>query len=179
MRETAILFDRRWAMPNSSTFFIKPISDVIKQHVSGHWIDPFCGINSPASCTNDLNPNIPATSHSDALVFLKNLSSDVADGGFYDPPYSMRQATECYKSYGKDKLKISVTSMLYWSSCKDELSRIIKPGGKAICCGWNSMGLGRKRGFEMIEILLVPHGGSRNDTIVTVEKKSCETSELL
>lgn len=27
------------------------------------------------------------------------------------------------------------------------------------------------RGFEMIEILLVPHGGSKNDTICTVEKK--------
>lgn len=33
-------------------------------------------------------------------------------------------------------------------------------------------GIGLKRGFEMIEILLVPHGGSKNDTIVTVERKS-------
>ena len=34
------------------------------------------------------------------------------------------------------------------------------------------MGIGKNRGFEMIEILLVPHGGSKNDTIVTVEQKS-------
>ena len=33
------------------------------------------------------------------------------------------------------------------------------------------MGLGKNRGFEMLEILLVPHGGSKNDTIVTVERK--------
>ncbi len=44
-------------------------------------------------------------------------------------------------------------------------------GGKAICFGWSSMGLGKNRGFEMKRILLVPHGGSKNDTIVTVETK--------
>jgi len=33
------------------------------------------------------------------------------------------------------------------------------------------MGIGKNRGFEMVEILLVPHGGSKNDTIVTVERK--------
>ena len=54
---------------------------------------------------------------------------------------------------------------------QDEIARIIKPKGIAICFGWNSMGLGKNRGFKMIEILLVPHGGSKNDTIVTVELK--------
>ena len=33
------------------------------------------------------------------------------------------------------------------------------------------MGLGENRGFTMMRILLVPHGGSKNDTIVTVEQK--------
>lgn len=36
---------------------------------------------------------------------------------------------------------------------------------------WNSGGFGKNLGFEMIEILLVPHGGHHNDTIVTVERK--------
>lgn len=54
---------------------------------------------------------------------------------------------------------------------KDELDRILKPGGIAICCGWNSLGFGLKRKYEMLEILLVPHGGAHNDTIVTVERK--------
>ncbi len=35
----------------------------------------------------------------------------------------------------------------------------------------NSMGMGKNRGFEIQRILLVPHGGNHNDTIVTVEKK--------
>ena len=36
------------------------------------------------------------------------------------------------------------------------------------------MGIGKTLGFDMLEILLVPHGGVRNDTIVTVEKKRTE-----
>lgn len=64
--------------------------------------------------------------------------------------------------------------MTFWSESKNEVARILKPGGKAICFGWNSMGLGAKRGFAMRHILLVPHGGSRNDTICTVEVKEAE-----
>ena len=45
-----------------------------------------------------------------------------------------------------------------------------------MCFGWNSNGVGKVRGFEIIEILLIAHGGSHNDTIVTVERKF--TNEL-
>ena len=69
--------------------------------------------------------------------------------------------------YGKKEF----SSMKYWADIKNEIARILKPGGKAICFGWSSMGLGKNRGFEMDRILLVPHGGSKNDTIVTVETK--------
>ena len=54
---------------------------------------------------------------------------------------------------------------------KDILSRKVRLDGKAICFGWNSMGFGIQRGFKMERILLVPHGGPHNDTIVTVERK--------
>ena len=70
------------------------------------------------------------------------------------------------------------TRMDFWSKCKDEIARITKPGGKVICFGWNSMGLGKNRGFEMTNILLVPHGASKNDTITTVEIKIAPEKEL-
>jgi hypothetical protein len=76
-----------------------------------------------------------------------------------------------YKNYGKDKLEVHVSNMGYWGSCKNEVARTLKVDGICIICGWSSNGIGLKRGFKMIEILLVPHGGSKNDTIVTVEKK--------
>jgi hypothetical protein len=48
---------------------------------------------------------------------------------------------------------------------------VTKIGGYVITCGWNSGGIGKTNGFEIIEILLVAHGGWYNDTIVTVERK--------
>lgn len=64
------------------------------------------------------------------------------------------------------------TQASYWSKQKNEIARIIKPNGLCISCGWNSNGIGKTRGFEIIEILLVAHGGNHNDTIITVERKT-------
>ena len=55
---------------------------------------------------------------------------------------------------------------------KKQISRIVKYNGVVITCGWNSGGIGKKYGFEIEEILLVPHGGWHNDTIVVVERKT-------
>jgi len=94
---------------------------------------------------------------------MGRLKNNSMDGIIYDPPYSITQA----RQYGKKEY----ASMKYWAECKNEMARIIRPGGKAICFGWNSMGLGKNRGFVIRRILLVPHGGSKNDTIITVELK--------
>jgi hypothetical protein len=145
---------------------------LLKEEMNGdNWADPFAGNFSPANIKNDINPESNAEQHIDALEFLKRLNDSVYDGVLFDPPYSITQATQCYKSFGKEKLKINVANMAYWKECKNQIARIIKPKGKVICFGWNSMGLGKNRGFEMQRILLVPHGGSKNDTIITVEIK--------
>lgn len=151
-------------MPNKWTFTIRPIKDLLAEEVtSGIWVDPFAGEDSPAEVTNDIDPTMPTEYHLDALSFLRCLGSSKYEGVLYDPPYSITQA----RQYGKK----SFASMKYWSECKNEIARVVKPGGKVICFGWSSMGLGKSRGFEMKRVLLVPHGGSKNDTIVTVEVK--------
>lgn len=159
-------------MPNKETFSISPIKELLNQEIIGLVVDPFSRNNSFAQITNDIDPNTLAKFHKDALEFLKGLDSEYADTILFDPPYSITQAQQCYNSHGKEKLKISVSNMKYWSSIKNEMARILKPKGKAICFGWSSMGLGIKRGFTMTRILLVPHGGTRNDTLCTVEIKN-------
>jgi len=165
--------ERIWAMPNKNTFTILPIKLLLEEECFGHILDPFCGKFSIAHFKNDLNPEVEADSHVDALCFLKGIASNSFDCLLFDPPYSIRQAKEIYDSFGADKLEVTPNSMEYWSKCKNEVARIIKIGGKAICFGWSSMGIGLNRGFEMTRILLVPHGGSRNDTICTVEIRKC------
>jgi hypothetical protein len=66
---------------------------------------------------------------------------------------------------------IKNTAKINWKLCKDNIARILKPHGRVICCGWNTNGLGKNRGFEMTAILDVVHGGSKNDTLVTLEYK--------
>lgn len=163
---------RVWAMPNSRTFSIPPIGAIIKKYTSDKSlvIDPFSNNNRLATITNDIDPECDADFHMDAIDFLKSFGESSVDAVLYDPPYSPRQVAECYKSLGKT-VNMQTTQASYWSNQKKEIARIVKPGGIVITCGWNSGGIGMKYGFEIQEILLVPHGGWHNDTIVTVERK--------
>ena len=158
-------------MPSKNTFDIKPIKELIHRYlVDGVVIDPFANKNKIATITNDLDTQYDTDYHLDALDFLKLFDSNSVNMVLYDPPYSPRQVSECYKKLGKT-VNMQTTQASYWSNQKKEVSRIVKEGGIAITCGWNSGGIGKKYGFEIVEVLLIPHGGWHNDTIVTVERK--------
>jgi hypothetical protein len=167
-----IEFSRIWEMPNSNTFDIKCIKKLIDKYcrVGCVSIDPFANTSKIANITNDLNPNYITDYHLDAVDFLKLFADNSVDFCFYDPPYSLRQVSECYKSVGRE-VTMQTTQSSWRTKHINEISRIIKPEGIAMCFGWNSSGIGKTRGFELIEILLVAHGGSHNDTICTVERK--------
>lgn len=171
MRGYGMRIERIWAMPNHSTFKIKPIAELLHEEViEGLWIDPFCGDCSPAQIKNDLNPNITADFHVDAIEFLKGFDSESVNGVLYDPPYSVRQVAECYKMVGIPVTQ-ETTRANFYTRIKNEIARVTKHGGKVISFGWNTNGVGKTLGFEMVRILLIPHGGIHNDTICVVEIK--------
>ena len=164
---------KAWAMPNGDTFKIKPIKEFIETHIFQNAIivEPFAGNSIYGNVTNDINPDKPSIYHMDALEFLNMLPENSADFVLYDPPYSLHQAVEIYNSFGAELFDSHVGNMQYWSRCKDRIAKIVKPNGKCLCFGWNTNGIGSKRCFEMNEILIVSHGGSRNDTLCTLETK--------
>ena len=164
--------DRVWAMPNKNTFEIKPIKELLHEEVGdGLWIDPFANRNRFATVTNDLNPEFDTDYHMDALDFLKMFDDHSVDGILYDPPFSPRQVSECYEDFGYT-VTWDTTKASFWGNQKKEIQRILKKGGKVISFGWNSGGIGKTKGFEILRILMVPHGGWHNDTICTVEIKT-------
>ena len=165
-----MIINRQWAMPNSNTFSIKPVYELIMKYKQGFTIDPFANSNNIAACTNDLDMQYRTDFHLDATDFLKLFNNNSVDTVLYDPPYSPRQVSECYKRLGQT-VNMKTTQASYWSNQKAEIARIVKPNGVVITCAWNSGGIGKKYGFEIQEILLVSHGGWHNDTIVTVERK--------
>jgi len=170
--------NRKWAMPSKNTFTIKPIKELIHKTIQDYSstnnnpiiIDPFANNNTIATVTNDLDPQYNTNYHMDALDFLKLFEENSVDIVLYDPPYSPRQVSESYKKLNHS-VNMTTTQASYWTKQKKEIARITKQGGVAICCGWNSGGIGKTNNFEMQEILLVPHGAQHNDTIITVETK--------
>ncbi len=167
-----MIINRVWAMPNKWTFQIKPIAELLARYVDDGkgWIDPFAGMYSPAEFTNDLNPEAKAKYHLDALDFLKQLKGEYK-GVLFDPPYSPRQVKESYNSVGRHMEQNDALLGYKRGQYKSLISPLILPNGVAISCGWNTVGMGKRLGFKITEILLVCHGSDHNDTIVTVERK--------
>ncbi len=171
--------ERAWAMPNSNTFSVKPIGDFVRRYVSTSEmsIDPFARDGEFATITNDLNPNTNAEYHLDALDFLFQCRGFSGfDLGIFDPPYSPRQLSECYQQVGR-KATMADTQSKSWSDWKNALAPLIIVGGYVLSFGWNSVGMGKSRGFEIEEILMVCHGGMHNDTICLAERKIYEASQ--
>lgn len=163
----SIIMNREWAMPSIWTFKMKPVASIFEKYKVGKgWADPFAGENSPAEFTNDIEGR-GARSQMDGLEFLKGLPSETCDGCLFDPPYSVEQ---CLRRY-TPKHNGTAGRAEYWSACKDEVARILKKDSFAICFGWDSNGIGKNRGFDIVEILLLCHGACHNDTIITIDSK--------
>lgn len=169
--ELDIKFSRVWAMPSAWTFTIHPIKVLLDRYVGDGigWVDPFAGDNSPAEITNDHNPERKAKYHLEAIEFCKQLNGRY-NGVLFDPPYSFTQVKEHYQLLGQKVTKEN-TSMKFYEGVKSEMCEKIKKGGYAISFGWNTNGFGKARGFKIIEIMAIAHGGSKNDTFVTIETK--------
>lgn len=172
MSSESIQIDREWAMPNSWTFEIGPIRELVEREVAdsdGLWIDPFAGKSDYADVTNDLHPDRDTDYTMKASEFLGQFDDGEVDGGvLFDPPYSPRQIKEVYDAVGIETTQ-ETTQSTFWSDCKDEISRVCRRGTTVLTFGWNSGGVGKTYDFEKRRILLVAHGGWHNDTICTVE----------
>ena len=169
-----MIFSRAWAMPNKDTFSVAPIGAFVKKYLaqSRVSVDPFARNKAWATYTNDLNPSTSAQRHLDAEVFLHQLDAEGvrADLIILDPPYSPRQISECYTEVGMKVTMKDTQSAVLYQRVRDAASRVIAEGGVVLSFGWNTVGMGKNRGFEIVEILLCCHGGAHNDTICMAEK---------
>lgn len=168
-----IKFSRTWAMPDADTFSIAPIGDFVRRYLAKARVsvDPFARNREWFTHTNDLNPETKAKSHMDAEEFCKSLAGVECDLGIFDPPYSPRQISEVYKSIGLTVGMKETQSAVLYKRVRSAMDPLIPFGGTVLSFGWSSVGMGIKRGYEIIEIMLVAHGGAHNDTICMAERK--------
>jgi hypothetical protein len=168
------MFERIWSMPNSDTFTVPIIGKFVKKYLSKSTIsvDPFARDKRWATYTNDLNPQTQAEYHLDSINFLEMLvkKNVMADLVIFDPPYSPRQIKECYNAIG---IKMGALDAMRtnWKKERDLIFKMQKSGDVVLSFGWNSMGMGRKRNYKIIEGLLICHGVGHNDTICMAEER--------
>ncbi len=135
-------------MPNHRTFNIKPIKEFIRKNtIAGKELDLF-----------------PYPYKEDALQMIKKVPDNSIWLVKYDPIYSRRQQNEMYKIKGTNYK----SHPEYFADLETEIFRVVCPNGRVLKFGWNSK---RIPGFEMIDGLLVAHGGQHNDTICTAWQK--------
>jgi hypothetical protein len=174
---------RTWAMASPDTFDIPPIAGFVQKYLmrSEVSVDPFARNKRWATHTNDLNPATAAHHHMEAGDFLRllisrNIRSDLV---IFDPPYNPTQAKECYEGLGIQNTLKSAQSGGVWSEEKDLAAEILTDAGVFLWFGWNTCGMGHKRGFEILEILIVSHGRGKNDTLCMAETRLPPHPELV
>jgi len=145
------------------TFEVKAIRKWVERNCDGYTLNLFSGITKLAidEVRNDLDINVPADYHMDALKFVMQWEGTKFNTILLDPPYSYRKSMEKYEG------RISSPFNLL----KDELVKIISSKGKIITFGYHSVSMGIKRGFVIGKIALFSHGGAIHDTIATIEYK--------
>lgn len=174
-------FSRYWQMPNSETFSIPIIGSFVKKYLSRSRVsvDPFARNKRWATYTNDLNPETEAEHHLECEDFLRHLAENgvKADLLIFDPPYSPRQISEVYSSIGI-QATMQDTQSSTWTNWRNALIPVCSPDATVLSFGWNTVGMGKDRGFEIVEIMLVCHGGAHSDTICMAERRLPKSPSL-
>jgi hypothetical protein len=149
---------------------MKPIRELIDKYLmkANNVLIPFAGetrfkgILYPKITYIDIEPTrTQPYILGDCLVEMPKLVSNTYDLIISDPPFCFFQCVHTY--HNKQMQDIT--------ACKIEYDRLLTKNGIVISLGFNSTGMSVKRGYEMIEILLVNMGGSHSDIIITVEKR--------
>lgn len=176
-------FTRAFSMPNAETFSMPPVEAFVRRYLSASEcsVDPFARNKRWASVTNDLSPDTAAEYHMDAETFLREMAAQgrAFDLALFDPPYSPRQISECYKGIGLEVGMKETQNAALYRRVRDALSLVLTPDATVLSFGWNSNGMGKTRGWEIVETLLVAHGGGHNDTICIAERPVMRAADLL
>ena len=144
------------------TFSVSAVRTWVEQVCEGRVLNLFAGktrllVNE---VRNDLNTDMPADFHLDALELMKGWQGDLFDTILLDPPYAYRKSMEMYQGMVCSPFR----------RLKDALPRCLNAGGKVITFGYHSVVMGRTRHFELEQLALFSHGGAIHDTIATIER---------
>ena len=147
--------------PKRYTFEQPRLRQWIEKWCKGRVLNLFAGTTKlnanefRVDCDKNVNPDWCGDAYE--FVTTTNLRFDTI---VLDPPYNLRKSREKYDG----KYIGSFTKI------KNVLKKVLNEGGRIITLGYDSVGMGKGRGFEKIAICLICHNGDHNDTICLVEQ---------
>lgn len=152
--------------PKKYTFEMPKVYRWTVQNCRGKTLNLFAGktlLKGVDEVRVDLNKDMPADYHMDAYDFVVMAKGKgwKYDTIIFDPPYNLRKSREKYFGVYTSELR----------KVKTELPFIVNVGGVVISYGYDTTGLGGRRGFELIHVCIVNHSGDHNDTLCIIEKK--------
>jgi hypothetical protein len=160
-----IKFERICQPLHSYTFKSPKIRHWVEKNCQGKVLNLFAGMVklSVPEVRVDADTTTKPDFDMDALEFVRYATKKglIFDVVILDPPYSYRKSMEKYKGFIASPFR----------QLKDELLAIIPIDGKVITFGYHSNSMGKVRGFELLNVLLICHGGAQHDTIAIVEKR--------
>ena len=144
------------------TFSVKNIREWVEANCEGKTLNLFAGRTklNIDEVRNDLDEDALSDYHMDAVEFLRTWEGIKFDTVLLDPPYAYRKSMEMYKGILCSPFR----------QLKDEVTNVLKSGGKVITFGYHSNTMGKNRGFCVEKIGLFSHGGAIHDTIASVER---------
>jgi len=124
---------------------------------------------SATEMRNDIDKCMPADYHMDAMDFIEMAIKHrwQFDTIILDPPYSMRKSREKYQG----------RCIGSFTRIKNEISKILKKGGRVITFGYSSTGMSASRGFKKVALCLICHKGDFDDTMAVVEDACTVTKQ--
>ena len=148
---------------NKYTFKSKSIKSWVESHCyDKRVLNLFAGQTTLNNCfeiRNDVDHDANSEFHKDALDFVVECVLDPFDSIILDPPYSYRKSMEFYKGHKASR----------FNQLKDFIPDILNPRGEVITFGYQSISMGKVRGFKQKELLVMSHGGAIHDTLAIVE----------
>ncbi len=152
--------------PNKYTFKQPKLKTWIEQNCEGRTLNLFAGLVllNIDEIRVDIDPEIPADYYMDSydFVLMAKEKEMLFDTILLDPPYNLRKSREKYKG----RMIGSFTKV------KNVLPDILVDNGVIITLGYDTVGMGKGRGFKKEAICLVCHSGDHNDTLCLKERKS-------
>lgn len=144
------------------TFSVRPVRLWVERVCEGRVLNLFAGetLLNVDETRNDLDPEMPAQYHLDALEMLRNWQGEPFNTMLLDPPYAYRKSMELYKGIVCSPFR----------QLKDAIPQRLAPGGLVITFGYHSVVMGKQRGFDPECVALFSHGGAIHDTIASVER---------